>query len=429
MKKYTPGIAFLGMSENVSKTINGTPPLTSLSILDLRTAVFSKVYPLNINHFTCIFAIRNIVEFEKIDFRCRTLKENSEVFFANLSVKSATPPSREPQLSNFQFDDTTIHVDSTWTVVPFRVPEKAIVFKPDTLSFYAIIDDVEYNIGKVIFHFAQPHPLTTERIDAIKSDPTAAKFVKYNIMCNECNSGLTALAGIERPELKPNETWYQDLGEHFECSCKKLSFPLEYLRKGIVYGLGNTIDSKKAQTTIIKLYEKSTLRATLKKYKLMIDSNPLEEEAQIFFKDHPILFHIFSPFRIITKAPILSQYKTDFAILSKKGTLFLIEIEKPGKKIIKKGGGSTSDFNHPFDQVTDWLHVIKEHRVAVLSNMGIDPSDVTNIKGVVIIGRDKSSNRDGLRKLKSKDHGEIDFYTYDDIAGSFETLIREFDDL
>jgi len=177
------------------------------------------------------------------------------------------------------------------------------------------------------------------------------------------------------------------------------------------------------------MYEKSTLISILESYLRLIKSNPEEEKVQTFLKNNPIFFHIFSPFRIINKSPIFNIFTTDFAIISTTGTLYLIEIEKPNKPILKKDGGRTSEFNHPFDQVTDWLHVIRDHRSAVLDMLDIKTKDVTNIRGVVIYGIEENEDEKALRKFKATDFGQIDFYTFTDIAKNVQTLIENFEDI
>lgn len=204
---------------------------------------------------------------------------------------------------------------------------------------------------------------------------------------------------------------------------------MQYIRKGISYYLGNPIGNKKQQYSFTKMYEKNTLISILESYWRLIKSNPAEEEVQTFLKDNPIFFHTFSPFRIINKAPIFNKFTTDFAIVSTTGTLYLIEIEKPNKPIFKKDGGRTSEFNHPFDQVSDWFHVIRDHRSAVIDILDLKTKDITNIRGVVIYGIEENENEKALRKLKANDFGEIDFYTFTDIAKNVKGLIENFDDI
>lgn len=88
-------------------------------------------------------------------------------------------------------------------------------------------------------------------------------------------------------------------------------------------------------------------------------------------------------------------------------------------------GGVAASMQHPFNQVRDWLHVCEEQRLAVLDCIGLKREDVSKIRGVVILGREKNSKPDHLRKLKSNDFGKIEFFTYDDILRNMESLIRD----
>ncbi len=82
-----------------------------------------------------------------------------------------------------------------------------------------------------------------------------------------------------------------------------------------------------------------------------------------------------------------------------------------------------SELNHAFDQVRDWLHVVDEHRLAVLDTLNIDRSRVSTIRGVVIAGRDVGYDAQNLRRLKGSDWGKISLLTYDDLLFSLDSLI------
>ena len=135
---------------------------------------------------------------------------------------------------------------------------------------------------------------------------------------------------------------------------------------------------------------------------------------------------MFAPDLILKKPPVLTKYVTDFAIASNTGTLHLIEIEKPSKKILKKDGGPAHGFNHPLRQVNDWLFEIDRHRLACLEAMNIPEKMVSSVRGVVIVGRDSAYPADALAKLKGGDYGRVTFLTYDDLKASVTSLITSF---
>lgn len=94
-----------------------------------------------------------------------------------------------------------------------------------------------------------------------------------------------------------------------------------------------------------------------------------------------------------------------------------------------KSGGVAASMQHPLDQVHDWLHVCEEQRLALLDCIGLKREDVSKIRGIVILGREKNYKPDHLRKLKSYDFGKIEFFTYDDILRNMESLTREINNL
>jgi hypothetical protein len=178
------------------------------------------------------------------------------------------------------------------------------------------------------------------------------------------------------------------------------------------------------EISFARLYERGALEAIGNQFGSLLDRDPEERQVQQFIEGNPILLQQFSPERIYRQVPILTKHKTDFAILSNKGELVLIEIEKPGKRLLKKDGGITAGLQHAFDQVRDWLHKIEEHRAATLACINLKPEEVVSVRGVVIAGRDRDYKVDHLRKLKWTDFGPVTFYTYDDLLRALVTLIR-----
>lgn len=72
----------------------------------------------------------------------------------------------------------------------------------------------------------------------------------------------------------------------------------------------------------------------------------------------------------------------------------------------------------------DWLHIVDDHRLAILDSLKVDRDQVSTVRGVVIAGRDSGYNSKHLRKLKGTDLGRIIFLTYDDLLLALDALIR-----
>ena len=159
-------------------------------------------------------------------------------------------------------------------------------------------------------------------------------------------------------------------------------------------------------------------------FDLILDRNSEEEAVQKFIERNPLILHPFSSLRIFYKSPILTKYKTDIVILNAKKELLLIELERPGLKLMKKDSGVSASLQHAFDQVRNWLHEADDHRAAVLKCIDEDLDDVTVIRGVVIAGRDNGYEPEHLRKLKRTDFGRISFMTYDDLLRNLSSLIE-----
>lgn len=224
-------------------------------------------------------------------------------------------------------------------------------------------------------------------------------------------------------EEKNGFIWHENLPDKFNCSCGKNDLDLTILRKNM-HGLLGQRGNSKGAISFTRLYEKDVLEVIVKDFTKLLDSYPLEEPVQKFIEENPILLHLFSPQQIFYKPPILSKYKADIAVVNQKKELILIELEKPGKRILKDDGGITAEAQRPFTQVTDWLYLIDQHRNAVLDGFDLTSADVSKIRGIVIMGRDNDCNEEHLLKLKWTDFGKIDFYTYDDLVNGLVTLAR-----
>ena len=214
----------------------------------------------------------------------------------------------------------------------------------------------------------------------------------------------------------------------FECGCGKNYFNLAILRQNM-HGLLSK-DAKIQRTiSLTRLYEKSALETIVNNFRNLLNSNPLEEPVQKFIEENPLLLYQFAPQRIFYKPKFLNQYVGDIAVLNSKEELVLIELERPGKIILKKDGGMTADLQMPFTQVKDWLYLIEHHRNVVLEGINLNSSDVSKIRGVVVMGRSNECDEENLRKLRWTDHGRIEFFTYDDLMNDLITLIRNMNNL
>jgi hypothetical protein len=127
---------------------------------------------------------------------------------------------------------------------------------------------------------------------------------------------------------------------------------------------------------------------------------------------------------LIAKPRILASHFADFAILNERRELLLVEIERPGMRLMRKDGVITADLQHAFSQVQDWFRVIHDHRAAALDTLGLLLTEVANVRGVVVAGRTPPDEA-GARRLRSERRSDVEFYTYDDLLKGVTGVIRQ----
>jgi hypothetical protein len=196
------------------------------------------------------------------------------------------------------------------------------------------------------------------------------------------------------------------------------------MRRNLHAFLGQSSGGDLGDVNFVPLYERGSLDTTRTEFARLLESDPKEEVLQTFIENNPILLHQFPSQRLFSKPKILTSFVADFALLTSKKELLLFELEKSTTKLIKRSGGMSAEVSHAFDQVRDWLHVVDEHRLAVLDSLGILKEEVSAVRGVVIAGRDVGYDALELRKLKGADLGRVLLFTYDDLLFSLDALIR-----
>jgi len=424
-----PRLAFLGVCDRVNKVRNVLTGLQSYNLLNLRNEIVSNFFPLPLSGLHMVFALFDPTASNVPAIVCDS-NSRGHLFRLDLKTVSLVPEEIPPDPRSFQ--EFHVPTYSPWLVVPLPFPEiNSVALSPDLFHFYAVDEKNKFPIGGLALYYQQPAPLNQERIAAIRSDPYASKAARMHFSCNSCRDTLKVYTGIERSKDAEKEgyMWYADLGDQFKCKCGANQIDLAMLRSGFHAVLGKRFATEGHEISVSRLYQKASLQGIYDSFERLLKSDPEESEFQSFFEQNPILFHIFTPARIIKKAQILNKFETDFAVLSETGQLFLVEIEKSGKPLLTKKGRRTAKFNEPFDQVHDWLDLITSHRITCLEMMDIKPNVVSRIRGVVIIGREEGLSKSQISKLKSTDFGEVVFFTYDDILDSLASLIREIESI
>jgi len=315
-----------------------------------------------------------------------------------------------------------------WSFLTVDIDAPDIILRgPASYRFVLADDPQQRSLGTFRTAVLSAGPLTPARIAAIRSDPRASKAVRVEFACKNCKDRVGAYVALDRQERQETDgyIWYQNLPSEFACTCGGARFSLEIVRANLHALLGRRMGAE-GLISAWPLYERSALETVRRNFAELLREGCAEELLQKYIEENPIVLHRFAPTHLFFKAPVLSLRKTDFAVLSPKGELVQIELEKATTPLLKKNGGTHSDLQHAFDQVHEWLHTADEHRLAVLKCIGLKLEDVANVTGCVIAGRDHGNDGEHLRRLKGSDFGKIQFMTYDDLLEGLDALIRDF---
>ncbi len=423
------GVIFLGICEHAAHVRESQTDLFKWNILGLKQIVLSYIYPLPLAGLTLGFAFSSKANLGN-EYRFRIADQaGKEVGWIALQF---TAPTEELE-SQARCDMRRVHIPvQGWNTIFTTVPEsKLLIDCPGSYSLELLTEDGSVPVGQLQFLVVDAPPLTADRIAAIRSDPTSARAVRYELGCQFCETKYRVYASLDRGGKWETEgyNWYQDIPDSFSCQCGKVNIDLSIIRRNL-HGLLGHRRRGKENFHFAPLYERSSLEHIQTEYVDLLNSSPREELLQQFFVKNPVLLHQFPSERLFPKPPILTSFVADFAVVTPQRELILIELEKTTTRLMNKDGGVASDLTHAFDQVSNWLHTIDEHRLAVLDSLKIDREQVSLVRGVVIAGRDIGYDAHHLRTLKGRnDRGRIVLLTYDDIAFALDALIQKIDAL
>jgi len=416
-------IVFLGLSERAAYVQDGNSNIRKWTIIGLKNVVTSYIFPISLSGWQIGFAIPD-----------HLIGKQTNVDFVNESGKSIGHvkiglTKIGPDDAGFGINiggPSVLSVENGHTVVFGSLDDIGMTIPTPGDYFLQVGDqNTQTTIGRLHFAVVDPKPLTPERSAAVRSDPGATKAVRLELGCNSCSTKFRVYAGLDKNENLNAEgwQWYENIADQFDCECGRTSIDLTIIRRNLHGLLGSWLKLGPG-LQVIPLYEKSVLHTIRTDYKNLIDKSPKEESLQVFIEENPVLLHQFPARLIYSKPPILTKFYADFAIVTTRKELVLIEIEKTDTRLLKKNGGISAQLTHAFDQVRDWLHILDEHRLAALDSMNVSRDDVTSVRGIVIAGRDGGYDAQDLRKLKGADFGNITLLTFDDILYSLDALVE-----
>jgi hypothetical protein len=282
-------------------------------------------------------------------------------------------------------------------------------------------------LGRVIYVFVPPPPLTEEQISALESDPVSQGHVVIRLGCKHCPSELKAYMSTKRSDEMANSghIYYLDLPDRFVCGCGKANMNLEYLRQGGHGFLGRGARIAVGDISYVQRYAHSQLLEIAAQFLALVQKEKKEEVIQKFLENNKVLLARFHAQRLFIKPRILGKFNADFAVLDSQGVLTLIEIERPTLKLFKKNGHLRSQLNHAYEQVQDWLDEVARHRAAVIEGLGLSADQVLSIRGCVVAGRAKAEKREHLRRHLSQPRPSIEFLTLDALADNLVSMAGE----
>lgn len=313
-----------------------------------------------------------------------------------------------------------------WSVFVVPLPVGIVIGQAGTYRFVLVTE--HQDIGTLQVILVDPPILTEERVAAIRSDPNAIKGVRINLECQKCASNLMVYAGLERMQSLEDEgyRWHQDIPDDFRCECGSTKLDLRSMKKNLFAAIGQKMPlAVPDQSSFVPLYEHAAFEKVKSNFSKLLDKSPDEEVIQKFIEGNLVLLHLFPAVNIFFKPSLLNLYKADFAIVTTGKELILIEIEKVSTRLLKADGGIAAPLSHAFDQVRNWLHVVDDHRLAVLDGLKISRDLVGIVRGVVIAGRDRGQDAEHLRRLKADFRTRVSFLTFDDLAHSLGALSRQ----
>lgn len=307
----------------------------------------------------------------------------------------------------------------SYKLIPIPAPP-LLVTEPGTYEVIVESNDESYVAGMLDIIFTQPPPISDAERAALKSEPESIKAIRIQLACKKCKDELNLYEQLDNADEPSKElkalTPLRDAPASWRCECEETDIPLKYLKAGIPHLLRQKpLGDRGEQIGFLPRYEQGAVDSILEQYHKLINSRPRERLVQEFLEANPILWNFLAPCRIWPEPRILAKYETDFAILTHSGILFIIEIEKPQTKLVKRKGGIHHELTKGLDQLCDWRVMVQDHRCAVLEYFGLLGRTV-DIRYMLIAGLSYKTQTDHLLKLKRNPSAADVFFCFDELA-------------
>lgn len=409
-------IGYLGISPDVVSLEEehgiSWPRTVPFAVATLTKSVTTFLFPTSITGWSFVFAVRHGTQLEG---NLTLTKGSATVFTYRISLA-------------MRLHD----VEDGWSsvVIPLTVEDvNHLIPEPGTYELgLETSSSPPAVIGHVSFRYAPSPPLTVAERDAIRANPLAIRGL-HMVIADNRGREITPYCALDRDDVPPpsvgNPIWYEDLPENFTLT-NGVQLPMRYLRESMhgllrtqnVVGISDGIHGR-------KLHSATEMSGLLENFMSLLDAEPVESEVQKFIERNLVLLASFAPSRVFKKPPILNKYVADFGLITSKGRLLLIEIERPAMKLFTKSGQLSSEVQVPFNQVRSWFEEIDQDRAAAIRCIPNCPADINRVDGLVIAGRSLPEERSFRARYACSEAGRIELLTYDQLIANLLEVIKQ----
>lgn len=437
-------IIFLGISPQV-KSFGMAPPVTPIDIFGLSKQSAHVIYPIPLSPFQWVFLINSaLIEKDSgihiemrdkenkmiVSFKMGIFDEGSNINVDNnvpivAKVDSPIDRKKEDAIQPTAIRKIVVSKDIPWLIQTFSID--AALKAPGVYDIYYGLGKADIFIDRINFIYEKVSPFTSNQMKAFESDPLASKIAIIEIGCKHCPSKLKAYTAFNKSQDKEKQgfIWQYDLPDYFVCSCGKTNQTLVYLKESMHGLLGRDKLLFSGELSYESRYSYSETVQIMSGFNYLLEKRTKEDEFQSFIHDNPILLAKYHAKKIYFKPDISGRFQADIVVLDSKNQLILIELESPATPLFKKDGHPTTQLNHAYNQIEDWMQEYTCSPGPLLSRLNLKKEDISCVKGAVIAGmRNKESPEHYSRHMASQSYPSTEFLTYDGLVESLAQIVR-----
>ena len=425
---------FLGACQRYSRTDLGA------NLIGVSTLIMLPFYPQTLSGLCCLMGLRRDFLHSVKNFTYRisvtdekgneawndqTLNPPNITPISHSNLTSANGALTEPtgiMLGGYRGEESEPGIVE---IIPSPMPP-LFLREPGRLTLDVVVDGIRFRRGELFCGYIRPPPISEEERRAIASRPGAMAGITTLVKCNNCKMEAGFFLQLDPAEPRPADIPaiikpLDHAPDVWNCKCGNDGMNLVYLKQGLhdAFRRPHPRSPNELMNSFVPLYEAGRVDAIVAEYEHIISTAETEEIIQKFLENHPLFWAFLSPAKILHKPPILTKKKADFGILSTQKVLYLIEIEKPKTQLSNKDDSISAEIMKGANQIKDWEMVVCDHRLALLSELGLKENEVHEIRYILIGGMKRNTNPTGLTKLRRSPLAkDTSFYCFDEL-GSF----------